>query len=82
MRVLVAEDNPTNQALVAALLKQKGHRVSIVANGRQAADRAALEPFDLILMDVQMPEMSGLEATGLIREHEHTKPAGTCRSSR
>ncbi len=73
MRVLVAEDNPTNQALVAALLKQKGHRVSIVANGRLAADRAALEPFDLILMDVQMPEMSGLEATVAIREHERTK---------
>lgn len=72
LRVLVAEDNPTNQALVAALLKQKGHRVTIVGNGRLAADRAVLEPFDLVLMDVQMPEMSGLEATGLIRDHERT----------
>ena len=70
--MLVAEDNPTNQALVAALLKQKGHRVSIVGNGRQAADRAVLESFDLILMDVQMPEMSGLEATAVIRDHERT----------
>ena len=72
LRVLVAEDNPTNQALVAALLKQKGHRVTVVGNGRLAADRAVLEPFDLILMDVQMPEMGGLEATELIRDHERT----------
>jgi CheY-like chemotaxis protein len=72
LRVLVAEDNPTNQALVAALLKQKGHRVSIVTNGREAADRAVLESFDIVLMDVQMPEMSGLEATVAIREHERT----------
>ena len=72
LRVLVAEDNPTNQALVAALLKQKGHRVTMVGNGRLAADRAVLEPFDLILMDVQMPEMGGLEATELIRDYERT----------
>ena len=72
LRVLVAEDNPTNQALVAALLKQKGHRVTVVGNGRLAADRAVLEPFDLILMDVQMPEMGGLEATELIRDYERT----------
>jgi two-component system, sensor histidine kinase and response regulator len=72
LRVLVAEDNPTNQALVSALLKQKGHRVTIVGNGRLAADRAVLESFDVILMDVQMPEMGGLEATALIRDHERT----------
>ena len=72
LHVLVAEDNPTNQTLVSALLKQKGHRVSIVGDGRLAADRAVLEPFDIILMDVQMPEMSGLEATALIRDHERT----------
>jgi PAS domain S-box-containing protein len=70
LQVLVAEDNPTNQTLLSALLKQRGHRVSIVGNGRLAADRAVLEPFDVILMDVQMPEMSGLEATAIIREHE------------
>ena len=70
LRVLVAEDNPTNQKLVSALLDQHGHRVSIVSNGRQAVERAAQEPFDLILMDVQMPEMSGLEATVAIREAE------------
>jgi len=70
LRVLVAEDNPTNQMLVSALLDQQGHRVSIVDNGRLAVERAAQEPFDIILMDVQMPEMSGLEATAAIREAE------------
>ena len=70
LRVLVAEDNPTNQKLVSALLDQHGHHVSIVNNGRLAVERAAQEPFDIILMDVQMPEMSGLEATAAIREAE------------
>ena len=70
LRVLVAEDNPTNQKLVSALLDQQGHHVSIVGNGRLAVERAAQEPFDIILMDVQMPEMSGLEATAAIREAE------------
>jgi CheY-like chemotaxis protein len=70
LRVLVAEDNPTNQKLVSALLEQQGHTVAIVSNGRLAVERAAQEPFDLILMDVQMPEMSGLEAAAAIREAE------------
>ena len=73
LRVLVAEDNPTNQKLVSALLDQKGHQVSIVSNGRLAVERAAAEPFDVILMDVQMPEMSGLEATAAIRERERAE---------
>jgi two-component system, sensor histidine kinase and response regulator len=68
--VLVAEDNPTNQTLISALLEQQGHHVSIVGNGRLAVERVAQEPFDLVLMDVQMPEMSGLEATAAIREAE------------
>ena len=73
LRVLVAEDNPTNQKLVSALLDQHGHHVSMVNNGRLAVERAAQEPFDIILMDVQMPEMSGLEATAAIRDAErHT----------
>ena len=70
LRVLVAEDNLTNQKLVSALLDQKGHQVSIVSNGRLAMERAAADSFDVILMDVQMPEMSGLEATASIREKE------------
>jgi CheY-like chemotaxis protein len=70
LRVLVAEDNATNQKLVSAMLDQQGHAVTLVGDGRLAVERAIQEPFDLILMDVQMPEMSGLEATAAIRTHE------------
>jgi len=75
LRVLVAEDNATNQKLVSAMLDQRGHTVVVVGDGRLAVERAAQEPFDVILMDVQMPEMGGLEATAAIRAQE----AGTGR---
>ena len=68
--MLVAEDNATNQKLVLALLKQRGHEVVVVGNGRQAVEKSAAQPFDVILMDVQMPEMGGLEATAAIRARE------------
>ena len=68
--ILVAEDNPTNQKLVVALLEQQGHRVTLASDGRQALALAAEQDFDLILMDVQMPELSGLEASAAIRERE------------
>ena len=70
LHVLVAEDNATNQKLVLALLKQRGHQGVIVGNGRLAVEAAAAETFDVILMDVQMPEMGGLEATAAIRAAE------------
>jgi two-component system, sensor histidine kinase and response regulator len=73
LRILVAEDNPTNQKLVVALLRGHGHRVVTVADGRQAAAKAAESSFDLILMDVQMPEMDGFEATAAIREQERAR---------
>jgi len=72
LRVLVAEDNVTNQKLITALLRQRGHRVSMVADGELAVARAKKQRFDIILMDVQMPGMSGLEATAAIRDHERT----------
>src|SRR5688572_2322932 len=72
LRVLVAEDNATNQKLVLALLKQQGHHGVVVGDGRLAVQAAAAEPFDVILMDVQMPEMGGLEATAAIRAHERS----------
>jgi two-component system, sensor histidine kinase and response regulator len=70
LNVLLAEDNPVNQKLAIRLLEKRGHRVTLACNGVQAL--AALEkgPYDLVLMDVQMPEMDGLEATTLLRARE------------
>ncbi|QDT25533.1 Sensory/regulatory protein RpfC [Gimesia panareensis] len=70
LRILVAEDGMSNQRLVKALLEKWGHTVCIAENGRIAVDCCHCEPFDLILMDVTMPEMDGLTATRCIREQE------------
>jgi CheY-like chemotaxis protein len=72
LRILVAEDNATNQKLVAALFEQRRDRVVIAQNGAEAVQRSAAEAFDVILMDVQMPLMSGIEATAAIRVRERT----------
>jgi two-component system, sensor histidine kinase and response regulator len=70
IRVLLAEDNAVNQRLVTKILEKHGHTVELVGNGRDAVAAVAREPFDVALMDVQMPEMSGLEATAAIRAAE------------
>jgi len=67
LRVLVAEDNPVNQKLAAHLLRRRGHDPVLVSNGREAVDAIEAEAFDLVLMDLQMPEMDGFEATAAIR---------------
>jgi CheY-like chemotaxis protein len=67
-RVLVAEDSPTNQALIELLLKKLGIEVVVVENGRQAVQKAMTEKFDIILMDIQMPVMNGYEATKHLRK--------------
>jgi PAS domain S-box-containing protein len=70
LRVLVAEDNMVNQRLAVRMLEKRGHSVTVAGNGREALDALAKDPFDLVFMDVQMPEMDGFEATAGIREKE------------
>jgi two-component system, sensor histidine kinase and response regulator len=70
LHVLLADDNAVNQRLAASLLERRGHRVTIAANGREALTALDRGPVDVILMDVQMPEMGGFEATAVIREAE------------
>jgi CheY-like chemotaxis protein len=70
LRVLAAEDNPTNQRVLAALLAPLNIELTTVENGREAVDAWAFADWDLILMDIQMPEMGGVEATRLIRAGE------------
>jgi signal transduction histidine kinase/CheY-like chemotaxis protein len=70
LRVLLAEDNAVNALLASVLLKKAGHHVTHVVTGRKALDALAVNEFDIILMDVQMPDMDGMEATALIRRAE------------
>jgi two-component system sensor histidine kinase/response regulator len=70
LRVLMAEDNRVNQLVAVAMLKKRGHTVTVVDNGRLATEAVMHETFDVVLMDVQMPEMNGFEATLRIREQE------------
>ena len=71
LRILLAEDNVVNQQIVIAFLKRRGHAISVALNGQVAVELSGREPFNLILMDVQMPVMGGFKATRLIREREH-----------
>jgi PAS domain S-box-containing protein len=74
IRVLLAEDGQDNRALISAIMRLAGAAVSTAENGRIAVEKALREPFDLILMDVQMPEMDGYQATKLLREKGFAQP--------
>ena len=74
LHVLLAEDSLVNQKLAVGLLEREGHSVVVAKNGKQAVAAMADDDFDLVLMDVEMPEMDGLEATAVIRVKE--KQAG------
>jgi len=72
MRVLLAEDNEINQQVAVEFLQMRGHQVRIANNGKEVLQALATDRFDIILMDVQMPQMDGFQATAAIREKEKT----------
>jgi two-component system sensor histidine kinase/response regulator len=76
LRILLAEDNLINQQLALHILERQGHTVAVAANGREALAALEEERFDVVLMDLQMPEMNGFEATAAIRERERSAPSG------
>jgi two-component system sensor histidine kinase/response regulator len=67
---LLAEDNPMNRQIVVELLQTRGHSVKLAANGHEVLQALDRDSFDVILMDVQMPEMDGFETTAAIRNRE------------
>jgi two-component system, sensor histidine kinase and response regulator len=77
LSILVAEDNAVNQRLAVRLLEKRGHRITVASNGLEALDALARHSFDLVLMDVQMPQMDGLTATSILRQRERERGGDT-----
>src|SRR5687768_471100 len=68
LRILLAEDNAFNEAVATSVLRRQGYEVVVARDGRQAVELASSHSFDLVLMDVQMPLLNGLQATAAIRQ--------------
>jgi len=75
LHILLAEDNIVNQRVAVRVLERQGYEVVVASNGLEALKAMREHEFDLVLMDIQMPEMGGFEATAIIRQNEH--PGGT-----
>ncbi len=75
--MLLAEDNAVNQRLAMRMIEKSGHATVVAGNGREAVEMFAQDRFDLVLMDVQMPEVDGLEATASIRKLEQERGSHT-----
>jgi len=73
LRILLAEDNPVNQQVAVAMLVKRGHEVHVAGNGREAVDAVRERDYDVVLMDIQMPELDGFEATAAIRAMDKGK---------
>ena len=73
LRILLAEDNPVNQQVAVAMLVKRGHEVHVSGNGREAVDAVRERDYDVVLMDIQMPELDGFEATAAIRAMDKGK---------